>query len=60
VFVIKPDLTAESRPVKIARTIGGGAVVSPGIQPGETVVTDGQRRLNPGIKVQIKNSSAES
>jgi multidrug efflux system membrane fusion protein len=56
VFVIKPDQTAESRPVKVARTIGAEAVIAKGIEPGETVVTDGQLRLIPGIKVQIKPS----
>jgi membrane fusion protein, multidrug efflux system len=54
VFVIKPDLTAESRPVKVARTLGTESVIAKGIDPGETVVTDGQLRLIPGIKVQIK------
>jgi multidrug efflux system membrane fusion protein len=54
VFVIKPDQTAESRPVKVARTLGGESVIAKGIEPGETVVTDGQLRLIPGIKVQIK------
>ncbi len=56
VFVVTPELSAESRPVKVARTIGGEAVISQGIKPGETVVTDGQLRLIPGIKVQIKPS----
>jgi membrane fusion protein, multidrug efflux system len=54
VFVIKPDQTAESRPVKVARTLGTESVIAKGIEPGETVVTDGQLRLIPGIKVQIK------
>jgi multidrug efflux system membrane fusion protein len=54
VFVIKPDQTAESRPVKVARTLGTESVIAKGIDPGETVVTDGQLRLIPGIKVQIK------
>ncbi len=54
VFVIKPDQTAESRPVKVARTLGSESVIAKGIEPGETVVTDGQLRLIPGIKVQIK------
>lgn len=58
VFVVKADSTAESRTVKVARTIGGDAVVSQGLQPGETVVTDGQLRLLPGIKVQIKPTQA--
>jgi len=60
VFVVKQDMTAESRPVKVARTIGGDAVISQGIQPGETVVTDGQLRLIPGIKVQVKPAQAGS
>ncbi len=60
VYVVKADMTAESRPVKVARTIGGDAVVAQGIRPGETVVTDGQLRLLPGIKVQIKPAQAGS
>jgi multidrug efflux system membrane fusion protein len=57
VFVIKNDLTIESRPVSISRTIGGEAVAEKGLKPGEKVVTDGQLRLVPGAKVEIKNSS---
>ena len=56
IFVIKPDQTAESRPVKVARTLGTESVIAKGIEPGETVVTDGQLRLIPGIKVQIKTA----
>jgi membrane fusion protein, multidrug efflux system len=56
VFVIKPDQTAESRPVKVARTLGTESVIAKGIEAGETVVTDGQLRLIPGIKVQIKTA----
>ncbi len=56
VFVIKPDLTVDSRTVKVTRTVNGESVIAQGIQPGETVVTDGQVRLVPGAKVYIKNS----
>jgi multidrug efflux system membrane fusion protein len=56
VYVVKSDLTAESRPVKVARTIGSDAVIAKGIAPGEAVVTDGQLRLIPGVKVQVKNA----
>jgi multidrug efflux system membrane fusion protein len=56
VFVIKNDLTVESRPVIISRTIGEEAVAEKGLQAGEKVVTDGQLRLVPGAKVAIKNS----
>ena len=54
VYVVSSDNHAENRPVKVARTIGGETVVSEGIKPGETVVTDGQLRLLPGVEVQIR------
>jgi membrane fusion protein, multidrug efflux system len=57
IFVVQSDNTAESRPVKVARQIGGESVISSGITPGETVVTDGQLRLIPGIKVEVKGNS---
>jgi len=53
VYVVKSDSTAEERPVKVARTYQGDSVISSGLTPGETVVTDGQLRLIPGIKVQV-------
>lgn len=60
IFVVKSDDTAESRPVKVARQINGESVISSGIAPGDTVVTDGQLRLIPGIKVQVKGNSQGS
>jgi multidrug efflux system membrane fusion protein len=58
VFVVKPDFTVESRPVVVGRTIDGEAVIRKGLQIGEKVVTDGQLRLYPGAKVEIKNSNS--
>jgi len=60
VFVIKSDLTVESRPVVIDRTLDGETVVEKGLQPGDKVVTDGQLRLIPGAKVEIKISGKSS
>jgi len=60
VFVIKPDLTVESRPVVVARTFGDETVIERGLQPGEKVVTDGQLRLAPGVKVEVKNGPGNS
>ncbi|HMA17729.1 MAG TPA: efflux RND transporter periplasmic adaptor subunit [Thermoanaerobaculia bacterium] len=54
VWVVKADLTVESRPVTVARTQGPIAVVAKGLQAGERVVTDGQMRLAPGAKVEIR------
>src|ERR1700733_12169506 len=56
VFVINSDGRAESRPVKVARTLGAESVIAKGVEPGETVVTDGQLWVIPGVKVQIKTA----
>jgi len=56
VFVIKPDLTAEYRPVVISRTIDKETIIEKGLQAGERVVTDGQLQLVPGTKVDVKAS----
>jgi multidrug efflux system membrane fusion protein len=58
VFVVQPDLTAAFRPVVVARTVEGEALIEKGLALGETVVTDGQVRLRQGVKVEVKNSSA--
>jgi multidrug efflux system membrane fusion protein len=59
VFVIKPDMTAESRPVVVGLSAGGETVIASGLQPDETVVTDGQLRLVPGAKVEVKNEQGK-
>ncbi len=56
VFVIKPDLTVEVRPVVVNRTINNDVIVDKGLKAGERVVTDGQLQLVPGAKVEIKGS----
>jgi len=33
------------------------SVIARGLQPGETVVTDGQLRLTPGARVTIRDSA---
>jgi multidrug efflux system membrane fusion protein len=54
VFVVQPDSSAVTKPVKVDRTAGDLTIVSGGIAPGDRVVTDGQLRLRQGSKVQIK------
>jgi multidrug efflux system membrane fusion protein len=54
VFVIKPDLKAENRPVKSGRNLDGQTVIEKGLKGGEMVVIDGQFQLVSGAKVQIK------
>jgi multidrug efflux system membrane fusion protein len=60
VYVVRNDLTVESRPVKVSRTHGTLTVVLSGVQPGERVVTDGQLRLAPGSKVEIKQGEGKA
>ena len=55
VFVVKDDQTVELRPVKVDRMDEAEAVIEKGLTGGETVVTDGQLRLVPGAKVEIKS-----
>ncbi|HOB33681.1 MAG TPA: efflux RND transporter periplasmic adaptor subunit [Verrucomicrobiota bacterium] len=55
VFVVKPDdSTVEVRPVRAGVTYEGWRAVSGNIRPGEIVVTDGQLRLTPGARVEMK------
>jgi multidrug efflux system membrane fusion protein len=54
VFIIKPDLTVDTRPITAGLTYEDQTVVEKGLSPGETVVTDGQLRLVPGAKVELK------
>ena len=56
VFVVKADGTVESRPVEVERQDAQIAVIARGVKPGETVVTDGQLRLQPGSHVQVKGN----
>ena len=54
VFVVKPDATVESRPVVVAFANGPITVIRQGLRTGERVVTDGQLRLVPGTRVDVK------
>jgi len=52
-YVVKADRTVELRRVKVVRTDGDRTLLATGVQDGETVVTDGQLRLLPGVKVEF-------
>jgi membrane fusion protein, multidrug efflux system len=51
VYVVRPDRTAEVRPVTVARQQGEEMIIAKGLSAGEEVVTDGQLRLTPGAQV---------
>ena len=54
VFVVKPDSTVDQISVTVARTVDSLAVISRGIKAGEVVVTDGQLRLTPNARVELR------
>jgi multidrug efflux system membrane fusion protein len=56
IYVVKSDQTAEERPVKIGISYDGMTMIENGVKIDETVVTDGQLRLAPGVKVSVKTS----
>jgi multidrug efflux system membrane fusion protein len=56
VYVVKGDQSVEMRPVKVAEAVNQQSIIESGVAPGETVVTDGQLRLTPKSKVDVKNA----
>jgi multidrug efflux system membrane fusion protein len=52
----EPERIVEERPVTIGIMYQGETVVQSGLKAGETVVTDGQLRLEPGVKVSVKSA----
>lgn len=57
VFVVKPDMTVESRPVVSGIRIDSEQVIDKGLKPGEIVVKEGHVRLVSGSHIQIKKSA---
>ncbi len=58
VYVAKPDQTVELR---LVQTISGGdkqmLIVEKGLKPGEKVISDGQLRLTPGAKYEVRTAA---
>ena len=54
VYLVDASNIARQRPVSVERTQSNAAVIARGLAPGDQVVTDGQSRLTPGAKVNIR------
>jgi len=54
VFVVEGDGTVSLRQVEVQSTVDTLAIVGKGLAEGETVVTDGQVRLVPGARVEVR------
>jgi membrane fusion protein, multidrug efflux system len=60
VYVVRPDKRVEPRTIVPVRTVAGETVIEKGLQPGDTIVTDGQTRLEPNARVEIKSSLGDA
>jgi membrane fusion protein, multidrug efflux system len=61
VYVVGPDRTVHMRPVTVAEISEGQALIDSGLKPNETVVLEGQYRLEPGSLVEeLHGKEAES
>ncbi|TAK88096.1 MAG: efflux RND transporter periplasmic adaptor subunit [Betaproteobacteria bacterium] len=58
VYVVDKDMTADTRRITLQRTEGETAIVASGLAEDERVVTRGQLRLGPKVKVQIAKPGA--
>lgn len=54
VYVVTADQRAEMRPVVSGPRVDQDVVIEKGLQPDETVVTEGHLRLAPGVRVQVR------
>jgi multidrug efflux system membrane fusion protein len=55
VYVVKEDRSVEARPVVAGVRVDQDLVIEKGLDAGETIVVEGQLRLAPGIKVQMRD-----
>ena len=58
IYVVKEDQTVEERPVRTGITFKNETVVEKGLRAGEKVVTEGQLRLAPKMKVTVNSSDS--
>jgi len=57
-WVVKPDNTAEQRPIETAPVDNDTTIVTKGLSVGERVVINGQYRLQAGTRVESKTEQA--
>jgi membrane fusion protein, multidrug efflux system len=59
-WVVKPDDTAEQRPIEAATVDNDTAIATKGLVVGERVVVNGQYRLQPGAHVEAKDAASDT
>lgn len=55
VYRVKADNSVEMAAVKTAGRVAEDIVIESGLEPGDTVVTEGQLRLAPGTKIRLRD-----
>jgi len=58
VYIINADRSARTQAVAVGRAVDDDVVIDSGLVARQVVVTDGQMRLVPGAKVEIKGEGA--
>jgi membrane fusion protein, multidrug efflux system len=57
-WVAKPEGTVEARPIKVGPTTGDQTIVTSGLSEGESVVINGQYKLQLGSRVTVNEPLA--
>ncbi|MEJ0019522.1 MAG: efflux RND transporter periplasmic adaptor subunit [Acetobacteraceae bacterium] len=60
VYVVKPDSTVTRQVVEVARDTGMVAIIAKGLTDDQTVVTDGQSRLQQGSRVAANEAGQQA
>ena len=65
VWVMSDNTTVAMRPVQVLRNVQNGdsaeqAIIAGGLKAGEQVISEGQMRLAPGMKVQPQTKAAQT
>ncbi len=60
VYLVKPDSTVAMQPVDVRQDDGQVVVIAKGLDEGVQVVTNGQSRLQAGVKIQAQQPKAAS
>jgi multidrug efflux system membrane fusion protein len=60
IYVVGPDATVQRQDVEVERDTGTVAVIGKGLGDDQTVVIDGQSRLQQGTKVAVSDASRQA
>jgi multidrug efflux system membrane fusion protein len=60
VYVVKPDDTAELRPITLGQRQGDNVVVTGGLASNERIVVTGQLTVRPGGKVRVEGANPQA